>query len=157
MKPNEDAKALLQERLLHEDRILRAKKQMRKKLSSAYNQYLDVDRDIDVVHHRMSILVGMLGTEGIGETVKMSARTHLEESLEGFSSPQELRQKLKLWRAVREYLRVAGESKISNVQAFLVWIGVQDFTRQALESALQNHQDVFEVTKRGHEKYVGLR
>jgi hypothetical protein len=72
-------------------------------------------------------------------------------------STTELREKLRLWRAIREYLRVAGEAKIGDIQEFLEWVGIPDFSRQALESALQNHQDLFEITKKGHERYIKLK
>jgi hypothetical protein len=157
MKINQDVKSLLQERLVHENKILLAKKKLRKKLSSAYNRYVDVDREISAAHYRISILAGLLGAQAIAEIVKTNPKACLGETLEEFPSLTALREKLRLWRAVREYVRVAGESRIGDIQEFLEWIGIPDFSRQALESALQNHQDSFEITKKGHERYVALK
>jgi hypothetical protein len=157
MKTPADVYTRLQERLLHECQSMRFKRQRMKKLASAYNEYLDLDEEIKIVHHRMSIILGLLGPGRISETIDTDATNCLGQTLEAFASPKELREKLTLWRAVREYLRVAGESKISDVQAFLSWIGIHDFTRQALESALQNHEDVFEINKRGRERYIALK
>lgn len=157
MKINHDVKSLLQERLVHENKVLISKKKLRKQLTSAYNRYVDVDREIDAAHHRMSILVGLLGPDAIAEVVKTNQRARLGETLEEFPSLTALREKLRLWRAIREYVRVAGESRIGDIQEFLEWIGIPDFSRQALESALQNHQDSFQVTKKGHERYVALK
>jgi hypothetical protein len=157
MKTPADACTCLQERLLHECQSMRSKQQRKKKLASAVNESLDLDEEIKIVHHRMSIILGLLGPDRISETVDTDITNCLGQTLEAFDSPKELRKKLTLWRAIREYLRVAGESKISDVQAFLSWIGIHDFTRQAVESALQNHEDVFEISKRGRERYIALK
>jgi hypothetical protein len=157
MKTPADAYTHLQERLLHECKTMRSKQERKKKLASAYHEFLDLDEELKVVHHRMSIILGLFGSGRIAETVDTDATNCLSQTLDAFDSPTELRKKLTLWRAIREYLRVAGESRISDVQAFLSWIGIQDFTRQALESALQNHEDVFEISKKGRERYIALR
>ena len=157
MKINQDVKSLLQERLVHENKILRAKKKLRKKLSSTYHRYVDVDREIKVTHHHISILAGLLGPEGIAKILRTNPKACLGETLEEFPPLSALREKLRLWRAVREYVRVAGESRLGDIQEFLEWIGIPDFSRQALESALQNHQDLFQVTKKGHERFVSLK
>jgi|HubBroStandDraft_3_1064219.scaffolds.fasta_scaffold467682_2 hypothetical protein len=157
MKTPADICARLQERLLHECQSMRSKRQRMKKLASAYNEYLDLDEEIKVVHHRMSIILGLLGPGRTSEAVDTDTTNCLGQTLEAFDSPKELRERLTLWRAIREYLRVAGESRISDVQAFLSWIGIQDFSRQALESALVNHEDVFEISKRGRERYIALK
>lgn len=157
MKTPADVCTRLQERLLHECQSMRSKQLRKKKLAPAYNESLDLDEEIKIVHHRMSIILGLLGPGRISETVDTDTTNCLGQSLAAFDSPKELREKLTLWRAIREYLRVAGESKISDVQAFLSWIGIHNFTRQAVESALQNHEDVFEISKRGRERYIALK
>jgi len=157
MKTPADVYMRLQERLLHQCESMRSKRQQIKKLSSAYNKYLDLDEEIKIVHHRISIIVGLLGSDRVAETAKADTTTCLGEILEQFPPPKDLREKLTLWRAIREYLRVAGEARIGEILSFLTWIGIEDFTRQALESALQNHEDVFEITKRGNERYVSLK
>lgn len=155
MKSFQDVYEELQEQLRHEARSMRSKKQAKKKLASYYHQYLDLEDEIHNVHHRMSIKLGLFGPERVAETVKGDER--LAEALKSFQPPMELREKLTLWRAIREFLRMAGESTVGDIQEFLQWIGLPDFTRQAVESALQNHDDIFEITKRGRERYVALK
>jgi hypothetical protein len=157
MKTPADVYTRLQERLLHECQSMRSKRERMKKLASAHHEYLDLDEELKIVHHRMSIILGLLGPGRIPETVGTDTTNCLGQTLEAFAPPKELREKLTLWRAVREYLRVAGESRISDVQEFLSWIGMQDFSRQALESALVNHEDVFEISKIGRERYIALK
>src|ERR1700733_11112467 len=113
MKTPAEVYTRLQERLVHESRRMRSKRNQMKKLSSAYNRYLDLDREIDTVRHRMSIIVGLLGPDRVAETVKIDGTACLGETLEALRSPQEARERLTLWRAIREYLRVVREAKIS--------------------------------------------
>jgi len=157
MKTPADVYTRLQERLLHECQSMRLKRQRMKKLAAAYHEYLDLDEEIKIVHHRMGIILGLIGPGRISETVGADSTNCLGQTLEAFAPPKELREKLTLWRAVREFLRVAGESKISDVQGFLSWIGMDKFSRQGLESALANHEDVFEINKRGRERYIALK
>ena len=157
MKTPAEVYVRLQQRLVHEARSMRSKRNQMKKLSFAYNRYVDLDREIDTVRHRISIIVGLLGPDRVAETVKIDSTACLGETLGLLRPPQEARERLTLWRAVREYLRVVGEAKIGDIQEFLDWIGLQDFTRQALESALQNHENEFEVSKKGRERYVSLK
>jgi hypothetical protein len=128
-----------------------------KKLASAYHEYLDLAEELKIGHHRMSIVLGLIGPERVSETVDGDTTNCLAQTLEEFDSPKGLRDKLTLWRAIRECLRVAGECTVSDVQAFLSWFGVQNFSRQALESALQNHEDEFEIGKRGRERFIALK
>jgi hypothetical protein len=52
---------------------------------------------------------------------------------------------------------MAGESKVGDVQEFLNGLGMENVTRQAIESAMKRHADWFEITKKGHERYVKLK
>jgi hypothetical protein len=129
-----------------------------KKLSSAYYRYLDVDVQLQNSQRRMLYIIGLLGPDRVEETMTVDDTESLREALGANSTAQELREKLSLWRAVREYLReVPGNSKVGDIQAFLNWLGMEDVTRQAIEAALKRHSDSFEVTKKGHERYVRLK
>lgn len=136
---------------------MRSKRREMKKVAPAHNRYLDLDRALDIDRHDMHIIIGMFGPDRVTETVKADATACLSDALKVLRTPRDARERLALWRAIREYLRVAGEATISDVQEFLVWISFPNFTRQALESALQNHDDIFKVTKRGKERYIELQ
>jgi|HubBroStandDraft_6_1064221.scaffolds.fasta_scaffold19728_5 hypothetical protein len=153
MKLAQDVYTRLQQRLLHECRSMRATRQEMKQLSDAYFRYVDLDRQLETSRHRTSIILGLLGPAHVTETMRVTDADCLAE----FPAPDELRKKLRLWRAVREYLRMAGDSKVGDVQEFLNWLGMENVTRQAIESAMKRHSDWFEITKKGHERYLTLK
>jgi len=106
----------------------------------------------------MAHIIGLLGPDRIEKIMKNDETKSLQETLAENRSPQQLREGLRLWVAVREYLReVPGKSKVGDIQAFLDWLGMEDVIRQAIEFALKRHSDSFKITKKGHERYVELR
>jgi hypothetical protein len=157
MKPTTDVYTRLQDRLIYEAQNLRSVRKQMQELAPAYNRYLDLDNELDSRRHRMSIILGLLGPERVTEIVKADNTASLGEALEQQKPLSELREKLRLWRAVREYVRMAGTSRIADIHQFLEWAGLKDVTRQAIESALKQHEDTFETTKRGHERFVALK
>jgi hypothetical protein len=138
---------------------MRSKGREMEKLSWAYHRYLDLDSETEASGRRMTYLIGLLGPDRVEEMMAVDEGACLRETLEAHpSSPRELREKLSVWRAVREYLRVVpGQCKVGDIQAFLSWLGMRNVTRQAIESALKRHSDWFNVTKKGHERYVELK
>lgn len=163
MKPNPDIYKLMQKRLLNECRRIHSIRQEMDELASAHLRYLDLKEDLAIRRHSTSSLLGLFGPKLVAETKKMvetentEDKTYLEETLNERGAPDELREELRLWRAVREYVRLAGESSIGDIQEFLDWVGIKSVTRQAIESALRQHRETFEVAKRGHERFVALK
>ena len=160
---NQDVYKLMQKRLLNECRRIRSTRQEMETLASAHLRYLDLEEDLAKHLHSSSSLLGLFGPDHMAETKKLAAMMKnddlscLEETLKQRRSPEELRAELTLWRAVREYVRLAGESSVGDIQQFLDWIGIKNVTRQAIESALRQHRAEFELTKRGRERYVALK
>jgi hypothetical protein len=153
MKLAQDVYTRLQQRLIHECRNMRSARQEMEQLSDAYFRYVDLEGQLETSHHRTSIILGLLGPAHVEEIMGATGRDCLAE----FPAPEELRKKLRLWRAVREYLRMAGESKVGDIQKFLNGLGMENVTRQAIESAMKRHDDWFEIEKKGHERYVKLK
>jgi hypothetical protein len=153
-----DVYARLQQRLIHECTSISTIREEINELAQAYNQYVDLRSRLTEHERRMSHLVKLLGPERFDETMKGDDTQCLREAFVTLPSPQEWRGKLRLWIAIREYLRVVvGESKLRDIQQFLGWIGLENVTRQAIESAIKQHSDHFEIIKKGHERYVKLR
>lgn len=146
-----------QQRLIHECRTLRAKAEEMKELSSGYNRYVDLDGETKEHRKRMLYIIGLFGLARVTETTNVDDAACLEKMLEGYPSPQELHEKLPIWRAVREYLRVAGKSRVCDIESYLIWLGRNNVTRPAIESALKRHDDWFHVSNKRHERYVELR
>jgi len=153
-----DVYARLQQRLIHECTSISAIREEMNALARAYNRYSDLDSQLTEHERRLTLLTRLLGPERFDETMKADDTKCLEEAFETLPSPQEWREKLRLWTAIREYLRVVvGESKLRDIQNFLNWIGLANVTRQAIESAIKQHSDYFEIIKKGHERYVKLK
>lgn len=158
MTLKQDVYSRLQQRLLHECKTMRSLRGEMKKHSSAYERYLDLDHQLETSRRRMSYVIGLLGPDRVEAAMKVDDPECIRETLEEYPSPQELREKLSLWRAVREYLRVVpSQAKVGDIQAFLNSLGMKEVTRQAIEAALKRHSDSFHVTKKGHERYVELK
>ena len=62
----------------------------------------------------------------------------------------------KLWELIEVYLRYVREAQVGNIAHFLEWIGLTS-KRQAIESAINTHPEMFRIEKRGREKYVSLK
>ena len=157
MKLPQEVYARIQSRLLHECRSMRSAQKEMQELAAAYNRYVDLDRQMEDCRHRMSTIMRLLGPKRVADTIRTDDAAFLRQTLEMYPSLQEPRKGLKLWRAVREYLRVAGNSRVGDVQAFLEWLGIKNVTRQAIESALRQHKETFQVSTTGRQRYVGLK
>ena len=165
MKVDPDrCKRKAQEHLLNRSRRIRSIQLEMDHLLSAHVRYEQLEEELAKELHSASTLIGLLGTAGVAET-KTNAeatsdddRVALEQTLKERRSPQELRDILTLWRAVREVVRLAGESSVGDIQKLLAAaFGMEDVTRQAIESALRQHREEFAVAKRGRERYVALK
>jgi hypothetical protein len=98
--------------------------------------------------------MGVLGEENLlrfGNDDPVASETNFQ------GEADTLRAELPLWRAVREYLLIAGEAKVRDVQDFLGAMEFEKIGRQAIESALRSHGNVFRVVKRGRDKYISLK
>lgn len=158
MRLKQDIYSRLQRRLIHECGNVRLLQERMKELSSAYNQYVDLDDQLQESEKRLSYIIRLFGRDRLFETAKADDATCLREIFESESFAQKQPEELSLWRAIREYLReTPGKSKVGEIQDFLIWLGRTNVTRQAIESALKRHGDWFKVTKQGHNRYVELK
>jgi hypothetical protein len=152
MKLAQDIFIRLQQRLLHECRTIRSARQEMKEHSAAYLRYLDLERQLEASRHRTTIILGLLGPVHVAETIEATDAECLAE----FPAPEVLRKKLRLWVAVREYLRMEGKSKVGDIQKFFNLLGMKNATRQSIESAAKRHPSSLEIKKENHERYLTL-
>ena len=155
MKTDQDVYARIQQRLVHECESAREIQRAMTKLAAAYNRYVDLDRSLRTRRERILNIVRVMGPDRARATMKAVKGS---ASAEALPTENQWREKLiPLWKAAREYLRVAGESRVGEIQGFLTWLGWQFVSRQAIESALKRHKKTFRVTTKGHERTVALR
>jgi len=149
-----DVLVRMRQRLEHECASLQPLRKEMDKLAPAYNRYVDLKGEIDFRSKRIQRLMGVLGGEELlefGNVDPVASETNFQ------GDPDDLRAELPLWRAVQEYLLIAGEAKVGDVQSFLSGLEFEKIGRQAIESALRSHGDVFRVVKRGRDKYISLK
>jgi len=146
----------MHQRLEHECLSLQSMRKEMEELSRAYNRYIDLKNEVEARSKRIQRLVGVLGDEFLDEMAANRSQAVIEETnLQG--NPSDLRIELRLWLAIREYLRVAGEAKVGDIQDFFEAMNFETVSRQAIESALRSHNKIFRVVKRGRDKYVSLK
>ncbi|HZR30950.1 MAG TPA: hypothetical protein VFA76_03735 [Terriglobales bacterium] len=68
-----------------------------------------------------------------------------------------LRQELNLWEVLAYYLEATTEARVPDIQQFLAHAGVRKITKQAIESALRTHADIFNIRLEGREKFISLK
>jgi hypothetical protein len=149
-----DVQGMMRQRLEHECASLQPLRKEMEKLAPAYNRYVDLKGEIESRSKRIQRLMGVLGEEYLFHMCGHDEPVASETNLQGH--PDDLRADLSLWRAIREYLLVAGEAKVGDVQQFLE-TSEFEVSRQAIESALRSHDSVFRVVKRGRDKYISLK
>jgi hypothetical protein len=147
-----DVQNMMLQRLEHECASMQSARKELSELASAYHRYVDLKTQIDERSKRIQRIIGILGTDSIENLG--SAEVRSETNLQG--EPEWLREELSLWRAIKEYLAIAGEAKVGDMQMFFSAMNYE-ISRQAVESALRSHESTFRVSRRGREKYVSLK
>jgi hypothetical protein len=143
----------MRSRLRHEYEKMRAAEKRMSDLAGCYNEYIDL-RDETAKRRervlRILALVGFHGAPGDDATLEPAAALLV-------SSEKELRANLPLWEAMQEYLSHVKEARIAEMESFFDSMGFHEGNRQAMESALKRHPEVFRTRKSKREKYVSLR
>lgn len=122
------------------------------KLRSAYNQFRDLTDREKVLRKRMIRAVALVGNKfSTADLAEITA-----DELGTLFNTEALRKDLNLWEAIADVLDHVGETRIFEVKMILSQFQIYA-TRQAIESAIETHQDVFKVRKQGREKYVSLK
>jgi len=124
-------------------------------LAAAYHRYVDLEQTLEARRERIMNIVRLMGHDRAKATMRASKSS---DSAETLPTTEQWREKLlPLWKAVREYLSVAGEARVGEIQRFLTWLGWQHVSRQAIESALKRHGGTFRVRTTGKQRIVALR
>jgi len=127
------------------------------KLRGSYNRFIELRQEMENRHSRVLRIIGLLGTEGI-EIAKSNDREDvIDTAIGGQFNVKQLRENLPLWQALQEYLRVVSKASVEEIRAFLEKVGMEDVSRQAIESAVRAHPRVFQTIKKGKERYFSLR
>jgi len=143
----------MRSRLRHEYEKMRVGEKRMQELASCYNEYMDLRDETAKRRERVLRILALVGFHGVpGDD------TTLEPAVAGFTSSEEkLRANLPLWEAMQEYLSHVKEARIAEMEEFFGSMGFREGNRQAMESALKRHPEVFKTRKSKREKYISLR
>jgi hypothetical protein len=126
------------------------------KHADAHYRYLALQRESAEHEKSAHGLMALLGPKAFVAVMSDDKTDTIGYEVDVTPSPAELRQSATFWRHVRNYLRFVPESQVGEIVEFLQWVGIET-SRQAVESAIKTHGKVFQVKRRGRERFVSLK
>jgi len=141
----------MQQRFVYESERMKAARDEMDKLSEAYHRYKDLQDELSNREKRWKRLYALLSPDDL-PPCELAA-----EMFGKIDNPPELGSDVPLWEGLREYLEIVGETRISDAVLMLVRFYGSDVSRQAIESTVIRHPDVFRVRKSGGKKFISLK
>jgi hypothetical protein len=121
-------------------------------LLPAVVEFNDLEREAKAREDRARRVIELLGDDKFADTRK--------EMLEGKDVSKEVvittTDDSPLWESMRTILEQAGELQVIDLQDTLLHFG-KKVTRQAIESALGAHKEMFQTVVRNRDKFVSLK
>jgi hypothetical protein len=157
MKPVQETYASIRRRLLSKCKGVLAEREEMESLAPQYFQYVDCEKHLHEDWKRIIYIVRLIGSDRAAEIIESDQTGILREIAGNPPQSDDASVRLSLWKAMREYLRESGESKVADIRAFLDWLGYENVTRQAIESAVKRHKTEFSARTKGRDRIVSLR
>ena len=126
------------------------------KHADAHYRYLALQRESAEHEKSAQGLMALLGPKAFVALMTNDKTENIGYEVEMSPSPAELRGSAALWEHLRNYMRFVPESQVGEIVEFLQWLGIET-SRQAVESAIKTHGKVFQIKKRGRERFVSLK
>lgn len=146
-----DITASIRQRLSADSKRLDSVYKEMNKLRRAYQRFRELTIEEKTIRERQLRALALVGP-GLGEATVADLTADDIATL----SVSKLRDKTALWELIAELLEHIGETRIYELQTMLTQFDIRP-TRQAIESAIETHKDVFDVRKEEREKYVSLK
>ncbi len=102
-------------------------------------------------------ILRLFGPDCVAKIVKSDQTGILREIADNPPQSDDGSIRLPLWKAMREYLREEGQSRVGEIQLYLESKGYTNLSRQTIESAIKRHSETFGVRTRKHERLVSLK
>lgn len=147
----------MRQRLLHECKSIAAGRERIKADIEAYHRVRDEMEQIAAREERVKSVLGVLGLHESSRIIEEEAELARAINDTLTFSPKQLRERLSLWEAMREYLQYVPEAQIAEMEDFFEAVQLPNANRQAMESALKRHPETFRTRKDGREKYIYLK
>jgi hypothetical protein len=151
-----DAQDAIKQRLAGACKRVQEIREEKRKLAPAYERYLVLQEELQKQEKRIDRLAGLIGPDLFVDVAIADKSDAIGETVEVHTSIRQLRDELLVWEAMQEYLAYAKEARIQDVQLFLDSFGIAA-SREAIESALRRHPEVFKTRKKSREKFISLK
>ncbi len=151
-----DAKDAIKQRLAGACKRVQEIREEKRKLAPAYERYIALQEELRQQEKRIDRLAGLIGPDHFVDVATEDKSDAIGETVEAHTSIRQLRDELALWAAMQEYLSYAREARIQDIQLFLDSFGITA-SREAIESALRRHPEIFKARKKNREKFISLK
>ncbi len=152
-----DAVNAAKEQLISECQRVRAITDEKKQHAASYHRYVALQKELRERSETIDELAGMLGPNDAVEAMQEDSSDAIGDTVEVHTAMRELRDKLPLWKAIRWYVGYMGEVRMNDVLLFLRVLNIYGANRNAVDSALRTHPEVFSIRQKKGEKYIGLK
>ena len=125
------------------------------KLQVSYFRYADCARRDRLLRERLRRSYGLLGVHFPADFV--SPETAAKLSPLDKQNTNEVRQDLRLWQMLEDFLAVVGETTYSGFCSFMYMLKFDEPSSQAFSSAVKTHPDLFDERTWDGERRVGLK
>jgi len=155
---NSELERQFRARLVHEAAKLREGRSRMKEYEAAYHAYQDLEKECAGRERRMKRIAALIGGEALGKIGSSRSKSDKQAFADTvfLTDVVEMREQTPLWQLLFEFLLLRGKARVPEILDFMWAVGMADVTRQAIESAVKSHSDVFRVAKVGNEKILGL-
>ncbi|HUA16126.1 MAG TPA: hypothetical protein VMG31_12580 [Verrucomicrobiae bacterium] len=115
-------------------------------------RFHDLEREAKAREERMARIISILGDEKFDDTLKDLRRGEDVSKKIAVNTYE----RLPLWMAMQAILEQTGEILVIDLQDALEYFKMKA-SRQAIESALASHKEIFETKMRTGDKFVSLK
>lgn len=157
MRPVQSIFAKVRHRGLSKCKGVRAERRTMDALAAHHFRYVASEARHEEDLKDLTYMLRMVGPERAAEMIEADPTGVLRELRDNPKQTDDVNARLSVWKAAREYLRVAGDSKIADIRAFLEWLGYENVSRQVIESAVERHRSEFGIRTVGRDRVVSLK
>jgi hypothetical protein len=155
MRLSEALEQIVQQLTNQAERTKKIRDEM-EELRPSYTKFLDLQRELKERQNRMRRIIAVLGPKMFDITKSDDYFVENEWDCP-HDDPEELRENLSLWQAVETFVSINGPSRVGEIQEFLDSVDIDSVSRQAIESAVNRHPEVFKTISKNRERYITLR
>jgi regulator of protease activity HflC (stomatin/prohibitin superfamily) len=152
-----DALDAVKEQLVSECQRVQEIREEKKQHAASYHRYVSLQKELLERAVTINELAGILGPDDAYKAMQADKSDAIGETVEVHTGMGQLRENLPLWKAIRWYIGYMGEARMNDVILFLGALKIEGANRNAVDSALRTHPEIFTVRQKKREKYISLK